>query len=152
MVINGEEYSILSAPHPTSALVKAAEEKLTSNLDLKKPVSNLTQTEEFVKIACIHCVAPGDLPTVETQKCQKQIKSLGFEIKDLCGRSAVTMVDFESAMQSILQDQVSMCKLLVDGHEDQALDNVLRCSKLAKEMARRAEQLRDDFERRAGEV
>lgn len=150
--IEDEEYSLLSVPHPTSALVLREKEELTLNgsLDLETLVKDLAQVGGFIRIAYYATAGAG--PSEDVHKLQMQIQDLGFEITDLCTKSAVTVANFRSTTRTILQELKAAYQFLLDGFEDMAVDSMASLSALAQKMADAALELEKDFKQQEKKV
>lgn len=146
VVIYEENYSLRSIPDPGSALVLKERENLTLNgsLDLKTLVTDLAQVGGFIRIAYYATAGAG--PSEDIHKLQMQIQDLGFEITDLCAKSAVTVSNFSRTTRIILQELKGAYQFLLDGFEDMAIDSIAGLSDLAKKMADAALELKKAFE------
>lgn len=143
IILYGEEYSILSVPSETSALVKLEKEELvgTNTLCLKTLVTDLGRVGEFIKIAYNATLSAGISGDESIHKLHLQVRSLGSGITDLCGLSAVTVSNFRSTTRTILQELKGAYQYLLDGFEDMAIDCMENLSTLAKKMADAAYKL-----------
>ena len=154
VVICDEEYSILSIPSETSALVKLEREELvgSNTLSLKTLVTDLGRVGEFIKIAYNATLSAGISGDENIHKLHLQIRSLGSGIADLCGMSAVTVSNFRSTTRTILQELKGAYQYLLDGFEDMAVDCMENLSTLAKKMADAALALQQEIKQHEKKV
>lgn len=146
VVIFEENYSLRSIPDPESALVLQERKNLSLNgsLDLRTLVTDLAQVGGFIRIAYYATAGAG--PSEDMHKLQMQIQNLGFEITDLCAKSAVTVSNFSRTTRTILQELKGAYQFLLDGFEDMAIDRIAGLSVLANKMANAALELKNAFE------
>ena len=144
-VLIGEmEYSILTEPPESSAIVVAEKDKLCGSLDLKTLVDDLGRVGKFIRIA-YNAIGAGEAKP-ELTKLQIEVQNLGYDITKLCDKSAITVAKFKSTSGTILEELKGAYQYLLDGLEDMAVDNLACLSELAGKMAKAAEDLQKDFE------
>ena len=139
--IEGESYALDKIPSDGSGVVKAEEEKLLREINLKALVSDLGRVGDFIGIAYNDVGAAGYQHTEE----QIEIQQLGYDITKLCNKSALTIVKFKKASSSILTDLQCTYGYLLDGLKEMALETLFSVSKLAGEMEKAALELHHDF-------
>ena len=154
VIIEGENYSILSVPSESSALVKIEKEELTGSntLSLKTLVIDLGRVGEFIKIAYNATLSAGISGDERIHMLHLQIRSLGSGITDLCGMSAVTVSNFRSTTRTILQELKGAYQYLLDGFEDMAVDCMENLSTLAEKMAKAAANLEKEIKKQEEKV
>ena len=148
--IGETEYSILTEPAESSAVVLAEKDKLNGSLDLKVLVDDLGRVGKFIRIAYNAIGAGGARP--ELTKLQIEVQNLGYDITKLCDKSAITVAKFKSTSGTILEELKGAYQYLLDGLEDMAVDSLANLSTLAGKMAAAAEELQKDFEKQEMKV
>ena len=146
--IDGESYSLVEIPPETSGIVKAAKEGLREVVDLKSLVDDLGRVGKFVRVAYNGVGAAGPRFT----ELQIKVLRLGYDITDLCDKSAVTVAMFRTASDSILINLQATYQYLLDNLEEMSVGTLSAVSKLAGRMVEAAEQLHKEFEEQAEKV
>ena len=136
--IEGESYALDKIPSDSSGVVRAEKEKLLGAIDLKALVIDLGRVGYFIGIAYNGVGAAG----YEHTKDQIEIQQLGYDIIELCNKSAWTL---EKALSNILTDLQCIYGYLLDNLEEMALEKLSSISKLAGEMEKAALELYHDF-------
>ena len=136
--IEGETFSLVKIPDVTSQLVKRSKEDLTGSLDLASLVNDLAKLGSFIRVA-YNGVAG-------STKLQIKVQKVGYKITKLADKSAVTVQNFKSASNSVLQELQGTYEFLLDGLEEMALETLSLLSKVAENMAKAAEELHTDFD------
>ena len=136
--IEGETFSMVIIPDVSSQLVKRSKEDLTGSLDLASLVSDLAKLGSFIRVA-YNGVAG-------STKLQIKVQKVGYKITKLADKSAVTVQNFKSASNSVLQGLQGTYEFLLDGLEEMALETLSLLSKVAENMAKAAEELHTDFD------
>ena len=146
--IEGETYALNEIPSENSSVVKAEKKKLLGVIDLKALVIHLGRIGGFIRVAYNGVGAAGYEHTEE----QIEIQQLGYDITDLCDKSAVTVAKFKKASSDVLIDLQCTYGYLVENMEDEALETLSSVSKLAGEMEKAAMELHEDFKAEEGKV
>ena len=150
VTINDVQYSILSAPPESSAVVLAERDALNGSLDLKTLVDDLASVGQFISIAYNAINASG--PKHGIAELLIEVQNLGYDITKLCDKSAVTVSSFKSTSQRILMELQAAYQYLLDGLEDMAVDSLACLSTLAEKMAKAAYELQQNFEEQEKKV
>ena len=144
------EYSILTEPAESSAVVLAEKDRLNGSLDLKTLVDDLGRVGKFIRIA-YNAIGAGEAKP-EFTNLQIEVQNLGYDITKLCDKSALTVAKFKSTSGTILEELKGAYQYLLDGLEDMAVDSLANLSDLAGKMAIAAEELQKDFEKQEMKV
>jgi hypothetical protein len=136
--IEGETFSLVKIPDVHSQLVKRSKADLTGSLDLASLVNDLAKLGSFIRVA-YNGVAG-------STKLQIKVQKVGYKITKLADKSAVTVQNFKSASNSVLQELQGTYEFLLDGLEEMALETLSLLSKVAENMAKAAEELHTDFD------
>ena len=136
--IDGETFSLVKIPDVRSQLVKRSKEDLIGSLDLASLVNDLTKLGSFIRVA-YNGVAG-------STKLQIKVQRVGYKITKLADKSAVTVQNFKSASNSVLQELQGTYEFLLDGLEEMALETLSLLSQVAEQMAKAAEELHTDFD------
>ncbi len=136
--IEGETFSLVKIPDVRSQLVKRSKEDLTGSLDLASLVSDLAKLGSFIRVAYNGVAGSTQL--------QIKVQKVGYKITKLADKSAVTVQNFKSASNSVLQELQGTYEFLLDGLEEMALETLSLLSKVAENMAKAAEELHTDFD------
>ena len=136
--IDGETFSLVKIPDVRSQLVKRSKEDLIGSLDLASLVNDLTKLGSFIRVA-YNGVAG-------STKLQIKVQRVGYKITKLADKSAVTVQNFKSASNSVLQKLQGTYEFLLDGLEEMALETLSLLSQVAEQMAKAAEELHTDFD------
>jgi hypothetical protein len=137
--IEGETFSLVKIPDVRSQLVKRSKEDLLNgSLDLASLVNELAKLGSFIRVA-YNGVAG-------STKLQIKVQKVGYKITKLADKSAVTVQNFKSASNSVLQELQGTYEFLLDGLEEMALETLSLLSKVAENMAKAAEELHTDFD------
>ena len=138
VTIGSESFSLVEVPSSATDLVRKRKEILLGTVDLAALVSDLGKVGDFVRIA-YNGVAG-------YTKHQIMVRKLGYNVTQLCDKTAVTVTKFKQASDSVLSDLQATYQFLFDGLEDVALVTLSAVADVAKELAAAAEQLHEDFE------
>ena len=144
IVINGEEFNLVSTPNAGSKLVQSAKKELLGSLDLHSLVEDLGKLGNFIRVA-YNGVAGHT-------KIQIKVQQGGYKITKLADKSAVTVHKFKGASQSVLGKLKGTYEYLLDGLEEMALETLAQLSSIAKDMATAADELHNDFEQATTDV
>ena len=150
--INGEMYRLDTLPAYTSAVVQNEKDKLlgASQIDLDTLVDDLRRVGKFILLAYYSVVAAG--PNPKFTDLQIDIQRLGYDIANLCDKSALTVAKFKKASGTVLSDLQSTYDYLLDNLEELAVETLSDISKLAGEMEKAALELHEDFKKQATKV
>ena len=137
--IEGETFSMLEIPDVRSQLVKRSKKGLLNgSLDLASLVSELAKLGSFIRVAYNGVAGCTEL--------QIKVQRVGYTITKLTDKSAVTVQNFKSASNTVLQELQGTYEFLLDGLEEMALETLSLLSKVAENMAKAAEELHTDFD------
>lgn len=150
VVIDAEEYSILSNPEATSKVVLAEKDHLLGSLDLNTLVDDLGRVGKLVRLAFYAAKGSGYKEGMVEMKMM--IYDIGIDITKLCNKSAQTVSSFRSTSRTVLQELHAAYEYLLDSFEDDAVDCFEIVSKMAERMALEARDLQELFERQQKEV
>ena len=150
VIIDKEEYSILSSPETTSKLVRDERNHILGSLDLNSLVYDLGRVGKLVRLAFY--AAKGSSYKVGMAEMKMMIYDIGIDITKLCNKSAQTVSSFRSASRNVLQELHAAYEYLLDGFEDDAVDCFETLSETAERMAQEARALQEHFERQQKEV
>lgn len=150
VMIDNEEFSILSNPEATSKLVILEKDHLLGSLDLKSLVNDLGRVGKLVRLAYYAAKGTGYKDGMAEMKMM--IYDLGTDIVKLCNKSAQTVSSFRSASHTVLQELHAAYEYLLEGFEDDAADCFETLSGTAERMAAEARTLQEHFERQRKEV
>ena len=139
VVINEETFDLVAIPDAQSKMVQNAKDLLLGSLDLQSLVDDLGKLGNFIRVA-YNGVAGNTEVQIKVQK-------VGYKITKLADKSAVTVHQFKSASQSVLQELKDTYQYLLDGLEEMALETLSMLTDVAAEMAKAAHELRIDFEK-----
>ena len=139
--IEGESYALDQIPSDSSGLVRAEKEKLLGAINLKALVNDFSRVGGFIQIAYNGVRVAG----YEHTKEQIEIQQLGYDIIELCNKSAWMFEIFKKASSSILTDLQCTYGYLLDNLEEMALEKLSSISKLVGEMEKAALELHHDF-------
>ena len=142
VVIAGTTYSLVELPRTDTQLVVAERETLLGQIDLKALVQDLGRVGKCIRVAYNGVIAAGPKFT----KLQIEVQELGYDVKKLCDKSAITVSKFKRACTTILSDLQTTYVYLLDNFEYLALETLAAVSKIAGQMAAAAEELHKDFE------
>ena len=142
--IEGDTYSLVSVPSASSQLVKTEKEKLLGSLDLASLVEDLGKLGNFIRVAYNGVAGYTDI--------QIKVQKVGYKITKLADKSAVTVQNFKSASQSILEELKGTYEFLLDGMEGMALETLSLLGSVAEDMAKAAEELQKEFEQATNDV
>ena len=117
---------------------RSKEDLLNGSLDLASLVNELAKLGSFIRVA-YNGVAG-------STKLQIKVQKVGYKITKLADKSAVTVQNFKSASNSVLQELQGTYEFLLDGLEEMALETLSLLSKVAENMAKAAEELHTDFD------
>ena len=139
IVIDGEQFNLVSIPQAGSKLVQSAKEHLLGSLDLHSMVEDLGRLGNFIRVAYNGVAGHTEL--------QIKVQRVGYKITNLADKSAVTVHRFKGASQDVLEELKSTYQYLLDGLEEMALETLSQLTSIAKDMAAAAEELHNDFEK-----
>ena len=148
VVINDATYSLVSPPGSDKQLVLAERNKLLGHIDLRSLVHDLGRVGGCIRVAYNGVTAAGPNLT----ELQIEVQRLGYDIRKLCDKSAVTVSKFKRTSATILSDLQTAYQYLLDGYEDMGLRTLAGTSDLAGAMAPAAEELRKSFDDEAKTV
>lgn len=148
IVINDETHSLLKEPNESSALVLAEKQELLGTLDLKRLVEYIGHVGKFIQIAQNGVNAAGP----QFVDLQLQVQRIGYDITSLCDKSAVTIESFRDTAQTVTTRLVSIYRYLLDGFENVAVMSIKSLEGMAKEMAKAALELKEEFEKEKEKV
>ena len=148
IVINDETHSLLKEPNESSALVLAEKQELLGTLDLKRLVEYIGHVGKFIQIAQNGVNAAGP----QFVDLQLQVQRIGYDITSLCDKSAVTIESFRDTAQTVTTRLVSIYRFLLDGFENVAVMSIKSLEGMAKEMAKAALELKEEFEKEKEKV
>ena len=136
--IDGETFSMVQIPAVRSQLVQRSKQALVGSLDLASLVDDLAKLGNFMRVA-YNGVAG-------STKLQIKVQRVGYKITKLADKSAVTVQNFKSASNSVLQELQGTYEFLLDGLEEMALETLSLLSQVAEQMAKAAEELHSEFD------
>ena len=136
--IDGETFSMVQIPAVRSQLVQRSKQALVGSLDLTSLVDDLAKLGNFIRVA-YNGVAG-------STKLQIKVQRVGYKITKLADKSAVTVQNFKSTSNSVLQELQGTYELLFDGLEEMALETLSLLSQVAEQMAKAAEELHTEFD------
>ena len=139
VVIDEETFDLVAIPDAQSKMVQNTKDLLLGSLDLQSLVDDLGKLGNFIRVA-YNGVAGNTEVQIKVQK-------VGYKITKLADKSAVTVHQFKSASQSVLQELKGTYQYLLDGLEEMALETLSMLTDVAAEMAKAAHELRIDFEK-----
>lgn len=142
VVIKDETHSLLEEPGESSALVLAEKKELLGTLDLKRLVQYIGHVGKFIQIAQNGVNAAGP----QFVDLQLQVQRIGYDITSLCDKSAVTIESFRDTAQTVTTRLVSIYRFLLDGFENVAVMSIKSLEGMAKDMAKAALELKEEFE------
>ena len=148
VVIDKETHSLLKGPDESSALVLAEKKNLLGTLDLKRLVEYIGHVGKFIQIAQNGVNAAGP----QFVDLQLQVQRIGYDITSLCDKSAVTIDSFRNTAQTVTTRLVSIYRFLLDGFENVAVMSIKSLEGMAKEMAKAALELQEEFEKEKEKV
>jgi flagellar hook-basal body complex protein FliE len=136
------QYSLSSNPPVDSPVVQAEKDNLRGTLDLESFVKDLGRVGKYVRVAYNGIGAAGP----KFVELQIGVQRLGFDISNLCDKSAVTIAGFKTATRDVLFELRSAYQFLLKNRENLALGSFSIIAELAGKMAAAAEQLQREFE------
>ncbi len=146
VLIEGNEYSILSEPASDSAVVLSERKALDGILDLRQLVFDMGLVGSSIRIAH-NAIVAGSYGKPKMANLQAQVYNIGIDITKLCDKAASTLHRFSVTSNSIIVTLKSTYQNLLDDLDDMALDDLSSMSKLAGQMADAADQLTEEFEK-----
>jgi len=144
IVIDGEQFNLVSIPNTESKLVQTAKGHLLGSLDLHSLVEDLGKLGNFIRVAYNGVAGHTEV--------QIKIQRVGYKITKLADKSAVTVHKFKGASQSVLEELKGTYEYLLDGLEEMALETLSQLTSIAKDMAAAADELHNDFEKATADV
>lgn len=149
VIIEDEEYSILSNPNAKSSLVRHEIDHILGHLDLSVLINDFERAGKLVRLAFYAAKSAGYDNMVEMKM---KIYDLGRDITKLSSKSAQTVSSFRSASWNALQELHAAYEFLLRGFEEDAVDCFDTLSETAEKMAAEARALQKDFEDEQGKV
>ena len=144
IVIDGEQYDLVSIPNARSKLVQSAKSELLGSLELHSLVEDLGKLGNFIRVAYNGVAGYTEV--------QIKVQRVGYKITKLADKSAVTVHRFKGASQSVLKKLKGTYEYLLDGLEEMALETISQLTSIAKDMAAAADELHNDFEKATTDV
>ncbi|XP_068691241.1 tropomyosin beta chain-like [Montipora foliosa] len=144
IVIDGEQFNLVSIPNAGSKLVQTAKGHLLGSLDLQSLVEDLGKLGNFIRVAYNGVAGHTEV--------QIKVQRVGYKITKLADKSAVTVHKFKGASQSVLEELKGTYEYLLDGLEEMALETLSQLTSIAKDMAAAADELHNDFEKATKDV
>ena len=142
--IEEETFDLVCIPKAESKVVQEAKTNLLRLLDLRSLVEDLGKLGSFMRVAYNGVAGHTDV--------QIKVQRVGYKITKLADKSAVTVVKFKGASQSVLNELKGTYQYLLDGLEEMALETLSQLSSIAQDMAKAAKELHDDFEQATTDV
>ena len=144
VVINEETFDLVAIPDAQSKMVQKAKTLLLGSLDLQSLVDDLGKLGNFIRVAYNGVAGNTEV--------QIKVQRVGYKITKLADKSAVTVHQFKSTSQSVLQELKGTYQYLLDGLEEMALETLSMLTEVAAEMAKAAHELRIEFEKATDDV
>ena len=144
VVINEETFDLVAIPDAQSKMVQKAKNLLLGSLDLQSLVDDLGKLGNFIRVAYNGVAGNTEV--------QIKVQRVGYKITKLADKSAVTVHQFKSTSQSVLQELKGTYQYLLDGLEEMALETLSMLTEVAAEMAKAAHELRIEFEKATEDV
>ena len=144
VVINEETFDLVAIPDAQSKMVQNAKDLLLGSLDLQSLVDDLGKLGNFIRVAYNGVAGNTEV--------QIKVQRVGYKITKLADKSAVTVHQFKSTSQSVLQELKGTYQYLLDGLEEMALETLSMLTEVAAEMAKAAHELRIEFEKATDDV
>jgi len=144
VVIDGEQFNLVSIPDAKSKLVQNAKQEILGSLDLHSLVEDLSKLGNFMRVAYNGVAGHTEI--------QIKVQDVGYKITKLADKSTVTVHKFRGASRSVLQELQCTYQYLLDGLEEMALETLSQLTSIAKDMAAAADELHNDFEKAADDV
>ena len=148
VVIDGENYQLVTIPHDSSALVKEATKKLLGSVSLDELVNDLGQVGKLVRIAYNAAGAAGPKFT----HIQIEVYMLSQGLTRVCNKSALTISRFETAAVTVLETLQGTYGYLLDGLEELAVSTLADIATVAADMKAASQELRAEFDKQVNEV
>ena len=142
--ISDETFDLVAIPHAQSKMVQNAKDLLLGSLDLQSLVDDLEKLGNFIRVAYNGVAGNTEV--------QIKVQRVGYKITKLADKSAVTVHQFKSASQSVLQELKGTYQYLLDGLEEMALETLSMLTEVAAAMAKAADELHSDFEKATDDV
>ena len=142
--IDGETFDLVCIPKAESKMVQTAKTSLLGSLDLHSLVEDLGKLGSFIRVAYNGVAGHTEV--------QIKVQRVGYKITKLADKSAVTVHKFKGASQSVLEELKGTYQYLLDGLEEMALETLSQLTSIAKDMAKAAEELHNDFEQATTDV
>ena len=124
-------YSLSVLPKAGTGIVEEEKTRLLASLDLEALVDDLGRLGNCVRMAYLGVAGFMEL--------QIEIQNIGYDVTDLCDKSALTVAKFKRASATVLSSLKATYSFLVDSHEGMALLTLADVADTAKEMATAAE-------------
>ena len=145
--IDGETFDLGCIPKAESRMVQTAKDSILGLLDLQdfhSLVEDLGKLGSFIRVAYNSVAGHTEL--------QIKVQRVGYKITKLADKSAVTVHKFKAASQSVLEELKGTYQYLLDGQEEVALETLSQLTSIAKDMAKAADKLHNDFEQATTDV
>lgn len=144
LIIDGETFDLISIPSAESKMVLKAKQGLLGQIDLKSLVDDLGKLGMFMRVAYNGVAGNTEV--------QIKVQRVGYKITKLADKSAITVHQFKSTSQEVLEEMKSTYQFLLDGLEKVALHSLSMMADKAEAMAKAADDLREDFDQATNDV
>ena len=135
---------LVTVPDAKSNMVLNAKDLLPGSLDLQSLVDDLGKLVNFIRVAYNGVAGNTEV--------QIKVQRVGYKIAMLADKSAITVYQFKSASQSVLQELKGTYQYLLDGLEEMALETLSMLTEEAAAMVMAADELHSDFEKATDDV
>ena len=135
---------LVTIPDAKSNMVLNAKDLLPGSLDLQSLVDDLGKLGNFIRVAYNGVAGNTEV--------QIKVQTVGYKIAKLADKSAITVYQFKSASQSVLEELQGTYQYLLDGLEEMALETLSMLTDVVAEMATAAHELYSDFEKATDDV
>ena len=135
---------LVTIPDAKSNMVLNAKDLLPGSLDLQSLVDDLGKLVNFIRVAYNGVAGNTEV--------QIKVQRVGYKIAMLADKSSITVHQFKSASQSVLQELKGTYQYLLDGLEEMALETLSMLTEEAAAMAMSADELHRDFEKATDDV
>jgi chemotaxis protein histidine kinase CheA len=144
------QYDVIAGPANSTPLVQVAKEQLLETIEINKMVRNLNRTNDLLHIAA--CGVAGFVNPKTSESLSAQIMALQKKLRDNTGDMQSALLDFGLSAETMLPILKGAFKDLYDLYEDDCIDRLKRCEKVATEMAATASGLKNTFQGLADEA
>ena len=145
--INGEVYTPAEPLSEVSPIVEEGKDEILDKSDLYSFVNDLRRLARFMRIAYNGMKAAGTKYT----GLQIEIQLLGYNITDLCDKTARILKNFKKTSKNIVMKRQTAYLYLMDGLDEVASEALSSLADDAREMSRAALELYDGYNRMAEE-